>query len=231
MGWVHNRKSIEVVLLVGLLLLWPTFAESSLASGGTEHAPPASKRVRLFGTVEFRSSLKALRQWTRVLSVVKQQVRELSECKANCAPSARSWQKIIRQSGGQSPMDQLKAVNRFFNQWPYRLDIERYGVSDYWATPEEFMKLSGDCEDYSIAKYFALKQLGFDTQNLRIVVVKDRIRNIGHAVLAVYIDDTAYILDNLSDLVLVHSKYAHYVPQYSVNETNRWAHVRPLGEF
>ena len=127
-------------------------------------------------------------------------------------------------------METLKAVNAFFNQWPYRLDIEVYGRSDYWASPGEFLKLSGDCEDYSIAKYFALKQLGFETQNMRIVVIKDRIRNIGHAVLAVYMDETVYILDNLSDLVLPHSRYRHYIPQYSVNGENRWAHIQPIGK-
>lgn len=127
-------------------------------------------------------------------------------------------------------MAQLKAVNKYFNQWPYRLDIERYGVTDYWAAPEEFLTLSGDCEDYSIAKYFALKQLGFNSRHMRIVVVKDRIRNVGHAVLAVYLDGTAYILDNLSNLVLPHTKYSHYIPQYSVNETNRWAHVGTVGK-
>jgi predicted transglutaminase-like cysteine proteinase len=99
-------------------------------------------------------------------------------------------------------------------------------VTDYWATPKEFLMLSGDCEDYSIAKYFALKQLGLDISKMRIVVVKDRIRNVGHAVLAVYMDNTAYILDNLSNLVLPHNKYSHYIPQYSVNEIYRWAHIR-----
>lgn len=127
-------------------------------------------------------------------------------------------------------METLESVNALFNKWPYRLDIETYGKSDYWASPNEFLKLSGDCEDYSIIKYFALKQLGFNADNMRIVIVKDRIRNIGHAVLAVFINDTAFILDNLSNLVLPHSKYQHYIPQYSVNGVNRWAHIRPIGK-
>lgn len=137
---------------------------------------------------------------------------------------------MIHLSANKPPMETLKTVNTFFNQWPYRLDIEAYGKSDYWASPNEFFKMSGDCEDYSIIKYFALQQLGFKTENMRIVVIKDAIRNINHAVLAVYINDTAYILDNMSNLVLPHSKYQHYVPQYSVNGANRWAHIRPTGK-
>ena len=61
----------------------------------------------------------------------------------------------------------------------------------------------------------------------RIVLLKDNIRNIAHAVLAVKLNDESYILDNMSDLVLPHIKYEHYIPQYSVNEFYRWAHISP----
>jgi predicted transglutaminase-like cysteine proteinase len=62
---------------------------------------------------------------------------------------------------------------------------------------------------------------------MRIALLKDSIRNIAHAVLAVKLEDETYILDNMSDLVLPHTKYDHYVPQYSVNEFYRWAHISP----
>ncbi|NNF98688.1 MAG: hypothetical protein HKM93_04865 [Desulfobacteraceae bacterium] len=224
-------RKVMVCFLVGILI-WLAVINVNLAADTADQKESESKKmIRLFGTEEFRSSLRALPQWTRVMAVAGQQVSLFFKCSGStCSPAALSWQRIIRQARGVQPMDQIKSVNRFFNQWPYRLDIELFGVADYWATPAEFMKMSGDCEDYSIAKYYALKDLGFDIQYLRIVVIKDSIRNIGHAVLAVYMDDTAYILDNLSDLVLEHSKYKHYIPQYSVNEKNRWAHVKLIGD-
>jgi predicted transglutaminase-like cysteine proteinase len=212
----------------GILMLFfmvgPLWGASKKATG--------TKKVRLFGTVEFRGSLKVLPQWIRVMKIAQQQIKTYSECTGEtCSPVALSWKKILQEAQGKPPMEQLKKVNRFFNQWPYRLDAELFGMPDYWTDPGTFMKLSGDCEDYSIAKYYALKELGFDIHNMRIVVIKDRIRNIGHAVLAVYFDQTAYILDNLSDLVMDHKKFAHYIPQYSVNEKYRWAHVMPIGDF
>lgn len=200
----------------------------------SDQAPPRQVKpaaVRLFGTIEYRSDLKALPQWMRVLSVAGRQVNEYISCEnGTCSPTAKSWQQVIHKASNKSPMETLKTVNAFFNQWPYRLDIEVYGKSDYWASPNEFLKRSGDCEDYSIIKYFALKQIGFKTEKMRIVVVKDHIRNVGHAVLAVFINETAYILDNLSDLVLPHDRYRHYIPQYSVNGASRWAHIRPIGK-
>ncbi len=98
----------------------------------------------------------------------------------------------------------MKTVNAYFNRWPYRLDIDVYGESEYWATPQEFLRLSGDCEDYSITKYYALKQLGVPVDRMRIVMLIDTIRGIAHAVLAVKQGDETYVLDNLSDLVLPH---------------------------
>jgi len=229
MRWLHSFKiGLAVTLLTSMLM---GGYGTSTAAGRRKQARNKPSPVKLFGTIEFRSDLKALPQWQRVLVKAEQQMTDFSTCRGNrCSPAAKSWRQGIRLSKNKPPMDTLKAVNAFFNRWPYRLDIEVYRQTDYWASPKEFLKLSGDCEDYAIAKYYALKQLGFAPRNMRIVVIKDRIRNIGHAVLAVYMHDTAFILDNLSNLVLPHSRYRHYIPQYSVNGANRWAHVRPIGK-
>lgn len=189
------------------------------------------KGKALFNTVEFKSkSFRALPQWTRVLKRAKGEVATFNACvsnPANCkTPQQKSWRKIITSARNMSRQQKLNAVNRFFNQWPYKLDSEVYGVSEYWASPNQFMRTSGDCEDYSIAKYYALKSLGFKDSELRIVIVKDRIRNIGHAVLAIYEKDDILILDSLSNLILTHTKYKHYIPQYSMNATTRWAHIK-----
>ena len=227
--YIQKAKSGLAILLL-VVLLTVGISNTGSASGPKKTEPDRPVPLRLFGTIEFRSSLKALPQWVRVLSVIEQQMGDYTNCIGDaCSPAAKSWQQMIRLARSKSPMETLKTVNAFFNKWPYRLDIEIYGVSDYWASPNEFLKMSGDCEDFSIAKYFALKQLGFNTETMRIVVVRDKIRNIGHAVLAVYMDDTAFILDNLSNLILPHSRYQHYVPQYSVNGANRWAHIRLIG--
>lgn len=190
-------------------------------TGGT------AQTVRLFGTAAFRGNFKALPKWQRVLSKAKAQVAALNSCTGvkGCPPGATSWQRIIGQARGKEPLEQLRLVNAFFNKWPYRLDQDAYGQSDWWATPQEFLKLSGDCEDYAITKYFALRELGYTMDSLRIVVLKDRIRNIGHAVLAVFANDTAFILDNLSGIVATHNTYRHYIPLYSLNEEYRWSHI------
>ncbi len=185
----------------------------------------------VFGTTEIASnSFSALPQWARVLKEMRSQKIAFDLCLASdqkCAtPGQKSWRQIILQARGQSRVRQLDMVNRFFNRWPYKFDQEIYGTSEYWASPQEFMRRSGDCEDYSIAKFFVLRELGFTSNELRVVILLDRIRNIGHAVLAVYTNNDILILDSLSDVILSHSKYKHYIPQYSMNEKTRWAHIR-----
>lgn len=184
---------------------------------------PRPKSVRLFGTVEMGRPLGSLPGW---LDVIRRneaspifQAQKYFDKKTN-------WENLRSQAAGQSRLDQLRLVNRFWNTFPYREDISNWGQPDYWEIPDEFLRKSGDCEDYAIVKYFTLKELGFDPQKMRIVVLKDTVRNLAHAVLAVYMDDDAYILDNLSNAVMSHKRMGNYSPQYSVNEYGRWAHIK-----
>jgi len=190
-----------------------------------EKETPQSKKILLFDTIEFKGKIRKLPKWSRVLAKMKAWKGYFKDAQSAKLPSRSGWVKLRRDVAGLDRMGRLKAVNKFFNKWPYRLDAANYGASDYWATPMEFLRKSGDCEDYSIAKFYALQELGFTGDSMRIVALKDRIRNIGHAVLVVYLGNDAYVLDNQTNMVLSHVKYKHYVPQYSVNEHFRWMHV------
>jgi predicted transglutaminase-like cysteine proteinase len=224
------------VFLIGIIFFVGTCGCCSKASAkptdsaATEFKPLIPPGTGLFGSHEFRSTLRALPNWTRVMGLADAQTKELSACDPTaevCSSAALSWQRIINESQGKSGLDLLTSVNSYFNRWPYSLDIDVYGKDEYWATPGEFLRLSGDCEDYSITKYYALRQLGYPVEKMRVVLLKDTIRNLSHAVLAVELNGDTMILDNMSDLVLTHKKYTHYLPQYSVNENYRWAHVSP----
>ena len=136
------------------------------------------------------------------------------------------WKDLKKKTSGRSFLEQLDIVNRFWNLWPYRSDQEVYRKQDYWAAPYEFLIQSGDCEDYCIAKYYTLKELGVPVDDMRIVVVRETIRNIGHAILVVYRGNDIYILDNLSNDVRQAERVRNYLPQFSVNEKHRWIHVK-----
>lgn len=199
----------------------------SLSLGFGGEALAEGKTPQLFGTMEFKGKIKKLPKWSGVLVKMESWKGYFKDPSMDKLPSKSNWMKLKDSLANAPEMEKLKAVNKFFNQWPYRLDKGNYGMSDYWATPKEFLEKSGDCEDYSIAKFYALQEVGFSTDNMRIVALKDNIRGIGHAVLVVYSGDDIYVLDNQTVMVLSHTKYKHYVPQYSVNEKYRWMHVPP----
>ena len=194
--------------------------------------PAEAAPTRLFGTAEFRvDSLDALPQWRRVLQRADAEEGIIRACAAaaeHCPNRATlAWAALLRSLVGVAPRAQVEAVHRFVNGWTYRADADNYGRSDYWATPLEFFRRSGDCEDYVIAKYRSLRLLGLRPDQLRMVVVQDVVRDLPHAVLAVYLGTEVLILDNLSEAVLAQQRVGHYVPYYSVNEAARWAHAPP----
>ncbi len=66
------------------------------------------------------------------------------------------------------PEDQIVIrVNRFFNQLEYCSDIRTWNKKDYWASRLEFLgKGQGDCEDYAVAKFLTMAQLGVPEEKL-----------------------------------------------------------------
>jgi predicted transglutaminase-like cysteine proteinase len=128
---------------------------------------------------------------------------------------------------GTRPVDMpgvvLDAVNMLANRVPAASDQEHWGQGEYWATPAEFVASDGgDCEDYAIAKYVALRSAGVPTGSLRLIYAKaltaQRIEN--HMVLAWYPSPGAepLILDNLDPRVRPASERQDLVPVYSFND-------------
>lgn len=222
-----GHKAVRKLALI--LSLCVGFACASYAQAAPE---TASAHPRLFGSVEFqRKSLAVLPQWVRVVDRIQAEQARYSACDNDpkaCFPALAAWRAKIREVRTLDKQTQLLEINRFLNKWPYREDRANYDVDDYWASPLEFLQNSGDCEDYAIIKYVTLKALGFSVDALRIAVVQDTLRNVAHAVLAVYTDNQILIMDSLFDGVLTQDHLNFYVPQYSVNERTLWVHIMPM---
>jgi predicted transglutaminase-like cysteine proteinase len=112
------------------------------------------------------------------------------------------------------------------NQTPFISDREHWGKEDYWATPIEFLSTNGgDCEDFSIAKYFTLRALGVPDDKLRITYVKELvIYNEAHMVLAYFPtpDSEPLVLDNIRKTIQSASSRSDLLPVYSFNGSGLW---------
>lgn len=175
----------------------------------------------LFGAAEKRSTnLRAFTKWSGMFERFERSLKD------------RKSQKIIKNLRAElsayksnSVYDMAQNVNNYMNKQRYILDSKNWGKSDYWATPIEFLTHGGDCEDFAIAKYTALRALGVPESRLRLAIVQDLKKNIPHAILIVYSERGPLVLDNqIKKLRLTH-QISHYKPIFSINREAWWLHT------
>jgi len=119
----------------------------------------------------------------------------------------------------------LSHINTFFNKIRPAEDISTASTIDYWATPKEFLLQGhGDCEDYAIAKYFALLELGIKKEKLYFAVVDVKGEKTAHMVLLYFEDKDSIplVLDNLNSLVIPLNKRTNLIPKFSFNEIDSY---------
>lgn len=92
-----------------------------------------------------------------------------------------NFEALKQELRGKPLSFQLNRVNSFFNRnIRYTSDMKNQGQNDYWQTRSESLNLGkGDCEDYALAKYQTLKELGIPEKDLHVFYVKNK-NNIAH---------------------------------------------------
>ncbi|OAB56437.1 hypothetical protein AY599_21370 [Leptolyngbya valderiana BDU 20041] len=205
-----------------LRVVSPLALAAALAIAALPDTAAARFSPSLFGSLEARSDNIALfPKWQGALA---RYFGEVSAPQGVTREDLVEWQAFLDGLGGRNAMTQIEAVNDQMNRHRYIQDPPNWGVPDYWATPAQFFQKNGDCEDYAIAKFMSLRALGWPNEALRIVVLKDLNLRLMHAVLVVYHDGQAYVLDNQIDQVMPAERIRHYRPIYSVNEEAWWLH-------
>ncbi|MBS97203.1 MAG: sulfate adenylyltransferase [Oceanospirillaceae bacterium] len=132
---------------------------------------------------------------------------------------------LVESNQNLSEAEKVKEVNDFFNLIPYYTDIVHWKVKDYWATPfEKLTTYGGDCEDYAIAKYFTLRELGIPDDRMRIMYVKALNWGEAHMVLTYFPEPRSIplVLDNLNPQILPANQRKDLVPVYSFNGDGLW---------
>lgn len=130
-------------------------------------------------------------------------------------------------------LEKVKRINLFVNQRirVFGNDIDIWGKSDYWATPLESLgRAAGDCEDFSIAKYLFLRELGVSDDKLRLTYVRAQIGGPNsrifqaHMVLGYYEtpDAEPLILDNLIGDLRPASRRPDLKPIFGFNSNDLW---------
>lgn len=213
---------IASILLAVMLLTGP-------ARGGEPIASPAPRTQIQLASI-FTASDQIVRpsgsfeKWAQVLARTKGGSDPCPSSAAECA----YWRRVVTELRAIDDEAELLArVNDVINAAPYVSDRD-----DYWETPVDFLRYGGDCEDFAIAKYFLLRQLGISDSDLRIAIVgKTSVRPM-HAVLVVATRGAVAVLDNAVPDVIIAGRTG-YAPAVAVNQRSLWVflpkvHQQPL---
>lgn len=161
-------------------------------------------------------------KWRSVTQRLPREHAILTRCRihaAACPPAAQRFLAVIDRARTYDGWARIAELNRAIN-----LDIKpvddmtQYGVVDLWATPlMAFKSNEGDCEDYAIAKYVALRELGIPSSDLRLIVVHINGTTEDHAVAAVRYDGNWLVLDNRTLEMRQDADIANYDPLFVID--------------
>jgi predicted transglutaminase-like cysteine proteinase len=114
----------------------------------------------------------------------------------------------------------LRQVNDWVNHTIKPVtDMDHYGMIQWWRYPDDG---SGACHSYALLKRRLLIQAGWPRQALLMTIVHEA-DGEGHAVLTVETDHGEFILDNLTDDILLWSKTPYrYYKRQSQDDPNVW---------
>src|SRR5262245_13813900 len=202
------------------------FTVNEIVGSGTSGTHPIRLTIEhdepfgLTAFVQFQGLLWT--QWRKVEADTDQEMLSLRKCIADqsqCTEGAAQFGAIVVSARQRMGRARLELVHRLVNlAIRYKSDDEQWGVPDLWSSPlSTFGTGFGDCEDYVIAKYMALRESGVADKDLRMVLGYDKGRRSGHAVLAVRNDGDWLVLDHLAPRPLPAADLTGFVPLFSLN--------------
>jgi predicted transglutaminase-like cysteine proteinase len=199
-------------------------AALSLVEIAPQHVTPLPANGPFGLPVSIDSPLSA--RWHALQPAIRMELQVLALCRSNpgiCPPSAARFLAVVDAARSRSGRARVGEVNRAVNLAIRPMsDLARFGIADVWATPlMTFAAGAGDCEDYAIAKYMALRQAGMADADLRLVIVHDRQVRQDHAVAAARVDGHWLILDNRQMMLLTDTQVRNVTPLLALNSGNK----------
>ncbi len=162
-------------------------------------------------------------KWQALQATIALETRVMNLCRQMqdaCSPAAKRFTMIIDAARAESGRARAGSINRAINLAirPLR-DSAQFGAPDVWQSPlMTFASGAGDCEDYAIAKYVALREAGVSADDLKFVIVHDARNGEDHAVTAALIGGDWLILDNRKMLLLTDLQTPELKPLIALGE-------------
>jgi predicted transglutaminase-like cysteine proteinase len=132
------------------------------------------------------------------------------------APAALRLLAIVDAARQRDGRAKFGEINRAINLAIRAVSDEaQYSETDVWASPlTTFSRGAGDCEDYAIAKFAALRLAGIAADDLRILIMRDAVRGEDHAVAVARLDGRWLTLDNRRMAMVEDADIRNYRPTF-----------------
>jgi predicted transglutaminase-like cysteine proteinase len=186
---------------------------------------PAGRSGEPFGLFASALSYGGLREkWLGVERKLDDERVQLALCdgdRERCvSPAALQLLAIVDGARAREGRARLGEINRAINLAIRPMsDLAQYGAVDVWSSPLiTFASGAGDCEDYAIAKFAALRLAGISPEDLRIVVMHDTISGEDHAVTAARLDGHWLMLDNRRMAMIEDAYVRNYRPTFVIDQ-------------
>lgn len=201
-------------------------ADLSAATLDSSRAPESTGRsTEPFGLSATTVSAGGLRdKWRGVERKLDDERVQLALCDGDrdrCAsPAALQLLAIVDVARAREGRARLGEINRAINLAIRPIsDQVQHGAIDVWSSPlVTFASGAGDCEDYAIAKFAALRLAGISPDDLRIVVIRDTLHGEDHAVAAARIDGHWLMLDNRRMAMVEDGNVRNYRPLFVIDQ-------------
>jgi predicted transglutaminase-like cysteine proteinase len=212
------------------------FGPAADLRAGTLISPGAMDLIRKsaepFGLFASKLSAGMLREkWLGVERKLDDERVQLALCdgdRERCvSPAALQLLAIVDNARARDGRARLGEINRAINLAIRPMsDLAQYGQIDVWSSPlVTFTTGAGDCEDYAIAKFVALRLAGVTPDDLRIVVMRDTIHGEDHAVVAARLDDHWLTLDNRRMAMVEDAYVRNYRPLFVIDQSGVMQYV------
>jgi predicted transglutaminase-like cysteine proteinase len=201
---------------------------ASVDPTATPDETPHGKSEEPFGLFTFVASDSLVWfKWRKVADDIRAHEPALLRCLADataCSPAVARFVAIVKEAREHEGRVRLNFVNQRVNHAiRYTNDRTQWGTPDEWSAPLAAGKGSfetglGDCEDYAIAKYVALRAAGVPAKQLRVLLVHDNIARLDHAVLAANEDSHWYVLDNRWTAAVEDNEVRRFTPLFALDD-------------
>ncbi len=164
-----------------------------------------------------------LDKWNGVVADIRAESEILTRCRSDarhCPAAARKFLAVIADGRAHDGRARIGIINRAINLAIQPMsDLAQWGVEDRWTAPLATLTSGrGDCEDYAIAKYVALREAGVAESDVRFVIVRDLATGDDHAVVAARVDEKWIMLDNRRLTLLEDIAMPHVLPLFAFDQ-------------